>query len=121
MRATPDIPGTYDYIVCPLCSRNRIVQSKEKGLVCWDHVSLLTSKILQVRQQHPRSKKAEGKSKGFTLLREHSLTLPELMDRQLYPELVQGLKGQFMNLLKQLVQLNIISGRDIESVMVEKL
>lgn len=100
-----------EYAVCPLCGRNRVLESKKKGRIRWDHVNPLNAKLLQVREQHPRVD--GGKSEGFTLVPEESLTLAEMNSIDEYEDVVTGIKEQTILLVKILISLGILNKEEI--------
>lgn len=100
-----------EYAVCPLCGRNRVLKSEKKGRIRWDYVDPLNAKILQVREQHPRVH--GGKSEGFTLVEEESLTLAEMNGIDEYNDVVTGIKEQTILLVKTLISLGIMKREEI--------
>ena len=100
-----------EYCVCPLCGRNRVIEAKEKGRIKWDHVEPLESKLLQVREQHPRV--LGGKSEGFTIVESECLTLEEMKRNPEYDDMVQGIKDQTLRIVQALLKLDIIKRKNL--------
>ena len=38
------------YVVCPLCARNRVLETKDKGRLRWDFFEPGTSPLIQIRE-----------------------------------------------------------------------
>ena len=89
-----------EYFVCPLCARNRVIKSKDKGYIRWDYVDLHAAPILQVRDD------TGGRGSGFPLL--ESKTLAEISGDPNYAEILEGMKAQLVRLLKDAVELGLL-------------
>ena len=113
-----------DYIVCPVCGRNRVVESKKKGLVGWPNgtpLDLETTNLLQVRGGG--GKKPEGGGRGyrgsapgagFPLIEGESKTLTEMIKNGDYPEVLEGMKTQIINVVKQSIIIGFIKREELE-------
>jgi len=110
-----------EYMVCPLCGRNRIIETKRKGRIGWPDgrpFSLHTTALLQIRQGG--GKKAEGGAggyrgsapgSGFHLV--DGLTLQEMIDQGGYEDLIEGLKQQILLVIRQGVRIGWITKEDL--------
>jgi len=101
------------YIVCPLCGRNRVLESerarqKGKGELRWDFFDPKTGLLVQVREaggklpheEQPEAaihKRGGARAYGFPL--KHGLTMEEAK-AQGYDELLQDIKLQVNRLYK---------------------
>ncbi len=101
-----------EYCVCPMCARNRVVQSKDKGRIRWDLVDPSQVKLLQVREQHPRVK--GGSCEGFTLIESDCLTIEEMIDNPEYADLIEGIKNQTLRIVQTLRNQGIINKSELE-------
>ena len=46
----PRRAGDLPYVVCPLCGRNRILETERKGRIRWDFWDPETSPLIQIRE-----------------------------------------------------------------------
>jgi len=101
-----------EYCVCPLCARNRVLQSKKKGRIRWDLIDPLQSKLLQVREQHARV--TGGSCEGFPIVESECLTLEEMMENPEYDDIIQGIKLQTLRILQALLKQGIVKKEELE-------
>ena len=94
-----------EYFVCPLCARNRVIKSKDKGYIRWDYVDLKSAPLLQVRDDKG------GRGSGFPLI--ESKTLAEISEDPAYAAILEGLKTQLIRLLKDGAELGLIERDEI--------
>lgn len=106
------------YIVCPLCGRNRVLESerarqKGKGELRWDFFDPKTGLLIQVREaggklpheEQPESaihKRGGARAYGFPL--KHGLTFEQARENG-YDELLQDIKLQVNRLASYLNQI----------------
>ena len=117
-----------DYAVCPVCGRNRVIESHDKGRIRWNYITDLGADVfIQIRagggkvsvvgpgERRPHRKvvgREPSPGVGFPLVR--SLTLPEVMDDPAYADVVQGLRDQLVLLVKDGVKLGLIKKEELE-------
>lgn len=82
-----------EYMTCPLCGLNRVLDKHAKGRVRWDMVDPETALILQVRV-------GGGWGSGFYLDEEKSLTFNQLGSRPEYRALVIAIRDQAARILR---------------------
>jgi hypothetical protein len=104
------------YIVCPLCGRNRVVESK-KGPIRWDYVDLHNAPILQIREGGGKKAgppvKGKGKAPGSGFHLVESRTLSEILENPKYREIIEGLKSQLARLVRDGIRLGLLTKDDI--------
>lgn len=100
-----------EYCVCPMCARNRVLTSKNKGRIRWDLVDPLQSKLLQVREQHARV--VGGNCEGFPIIESECLTLEEMMENPEYGDIIQGIRNQTIRILQALLKQGIIKREEL--------
>lgn len=110
-----------EYMVCPLCGRNRIIETKRKGRIGWPDgrpFNLDTTTLLQIREGG--GKKPEGggggyrgsaPGSGFHLV--GGLTLQDMIDKGGYDDLLEGLKQQLLLVIRQGVRIRWIKKEDL--------
>ena len=81
-----------EYVVCPLCGLNRVLDKHSKGRVRWDRVDPEQALILQVRY-------GGGWSSGFHLEEERSMTLDMMASDPRYRGIVKAIRDQAARLL----------------------
>lgn len=101
-----------EYCVCPMCARNRVIQSEKKGRLKWDLIDPLQSELLQVREQHARV--TGGGCEGFTRVESDCLTMEEMMDNPEYDDILQGIKNQTIRILQALLKHGIAKKEELE-------
>jgi hypothetical protein len=94
-----------EYIVCPLCGRNRVIKSKDKGYIRWDYVDLKSAPLLQVRDD------TGGRGSGFPLVA--SKTLAEISQDPAYSQVIEGMKQQLIRLVKEGLELGLLEKEDL--------
>ena len=94
-----------EYIVCPLCARNRVIKSKDKGYIRWDYVDLKSAPLLQVRDD------TGGRGSGFPLLT--SKTLAEISQDPAYSQVIEGMKQQIIKLVKDGLELGLLMREEL--------
>ena len=99
--------GRVEYIVCPTCGRNRVMETKKKGKIGWPNdINLETTLLLQVRE-------GGGRGSGFHLVEDESLTLPEMIEDGGYEDVLEGMKQQLLRVIKQSIDLGFIERNEI--------
>lgn len=86
--------------VCPLCGRNRVIQSKKKGPIRWDYVDLHSAPILQFRDD------AGGRGSGFPMV--DSKTLTQILEDPDYRDILEGMKTQLLRLIRDGLDLGLL-------------
>ncbi len=101
-----------EYVVCPLCGRNRVLKLKDKGEARFpgyestkEDFSVDYTPMLQVRE-------GGGRGSGFNLLPGDSFTLSEMLDKEEYKDLLADLAGQVKKLYDSFVELNLIEAEE---------
>jgi len=113
--------GRVEYIVCPTCGRNRVIESKDKGRVGWpSDVNLETTILLQVREgggkkagEGGRGFRGSAPGSGFHLVPSESLTLPEMIESGEYDDALEGMKQQLLRVVRQSIDLGFIERNEI--------
>jgi len=106
-----------EYVVCPLCSRNRIIETEDKGRIRWDYVDLAASDIIQVREgggKKPgfgRGYRGSAHGSGFHLV--SAKTLDEIMDDPAYKDVVDGMREQLIRLVREGVRIGWIKKEEV--------
>ena len=107
-----------EYVICGLCGRNRIIETKDKGRIKWDFVDLAAADFIQLREGG--GKKAEGggggyrgsaPGSGFHLV--SAKTLEEVMDDPAYKDVIEGMKEQLIRLVKDAVRMGLIKSEEL--------
>jgi hypothetical protein len=105
-----------EFVVCPLCARNRLIEVPGKGQVRWDFVDLGASEFIQTREGG--GKKAGGggyrgsaPGSGFYLI--SSKTLVEVLDDPSYSDLVEGMKTQLLRLVRDGIRIGLIKREEL--------
>jgi len=92
------------YIVCPLCARNRTLDTQSKGRLRWDFWDPETSPIVQIREaggklpseQQPdregKRKRGHAAAIGFPV--KHALTWTDIVDDPEYADQVDEIRRQ---------------------------
>ena len=108
----PTAGALFDYVVCPLCGRNRVAKSvlrlvKNKDpTLRWDYVNPATADFVQVRQQH---KCLPGwKCKGFTKVPGKEKTVLQAYNDPKYRPVVLGMLQQLHKLISDLEELGVV-------------
>ncbi len=113
------------YVVCPLCAFNKVLISKkrlEKGKsekLEWPSLDLDNAFILQIREGGGKKggtgAKGRGKApgSGFKLVPEESLTLAEMMESGDYDDVLDQMKEQLLNVVRQSLELGFIERSEI--------
>jgi hypothetical protein len=111
---------TKDYVVCPLCARNRITEVPGKGVVRWNFVDLGASDFIQTREGG--GKVAGGKGyrgsahgSGFHLV--SAITLVEAMADPAYAEIVDGMKQQLLRLVKDGLRIGFLQQAEVTEIL----
>lgn len=110
-----------EYVVCPVCGRNRVLETKEKGRVGWPNgvpLDLESTFLLQIREGGGK-KAGEGghgyrgsaPGSGFHLV--DGLTLPQMIESGNYEEILEGLKQQLLRVVKQSIDVGFIERDEI--------
>ena len=99
------------YAVCPLCGRNRVIETQRKGLIRWDYFDPKKSIFIQFREQHPRV--IGGFSLGFTLIPDISLTLQDALKDPKYKVVAEELIENIKRLVKELISMGLIDKKDL--------
>jgi hypothetical protein len=98
------------YIVCPLCGRNRIIQTGAKGRARWDFFDPATSPLIQIRQaqgklptdQQPQDqlfrRRGGARAGGFPL--QAAFTWEEAQTKDEFSNDVAAMKDQISRLEK---------------------
>lgn len=104
----PRGPQQLIYIVCPLCGRNRIIETDAKGRARWDFFEPETSALIQIRhaqgklpsdqQPHDQHFRKPGMAKagGFPL--QQALTWEEVKNKPEFADQIEGLENQILRL-----------------------
>jgi hypothetical protein len=105
------------FIVCPLCGRNRILESerarqKGKGELRWDFFDPETGLLVQIREaggklpheEQPEAPTKRGGARAYGFPLKHGLTMEEAR-AQGYDELLQDIKLQVNRLAAYLNQI----------------
>ena len=112
-----------EYVVCPLCGRNRVLERKEKGMLGWPNgvpLDLNSTFLLQVREGGGKKSGVGGRGyrgsapgSGFHLVESESLTLSQMLENGSHEEILAGLKAQLLNVMKQSIELGFIKREEI--------
>lgn len=97
-----------EYMACPLCGRNRVLATADKGRVRWDFFDPETGVLVQVRgaggklpaaEQPPDQLKTRGGAAaiGFPIVR--GLTWEEARADPAYADQVEAIKAQLSRLM----------------------
>jgi hypothetical protein len=97
------------YVVCPLCGRNRALETQSKGRLRWDFFDPETSPIIQIREAHgklpsdqqpsdQRHKPGMAKGGGFPLI--IALTWNDILDQAEYPDQIKAIITQIKRISK---------------------
>ncbi len=108
------------YVVCPLCARNRPLETKTKGLIefgYWDENSLL----IQIRSASGGKIKESGKTGrgkapgiGFPLIKKKSLTLEEAIKQNKYKPIINNIKNQLLLINKIFINNKLIKKSELK-------
>ena len=101
----------FAYAVCPLCGRNRVVETYRKGRIRWDYFDMDKSFFIQIREQHARM--IGGKSYGFTLISDDSLTLEEALKDPTYRKVAVDMIEQVKKIVKWLIAKGLIDPKEL--------
>ena len=112
-----------DYIVCPLCGWNRVLESEKrdkKGKTFrWPIVDLGTFFMVQVREGGGKKagSGAKGRGKapgsGFHLIPKESLTLQEVRNNPKYTEILGEVKAQLLDMISKALESGWVKKEEI--------
>lgn len=109
-----------NYVVCPLCARNRALDTNKKGSVRWDFWNE-NSLIIQVRsapggkiKDSGRIHKGRAPGLGFHLIKEDSLILEDILEDKKYKKLINNIKNQIIKINKIFVDKKIIKKSELK-------
>jgi len=114
--------GKVEYVVCPVCGRNRVLETKRKGRLKWIKTpfDLQVTFLLQTREGGGKKAGYTGRrgrgsapGSGFKLVPEDSLTLPEMIASGDYVDVLEGMKAQILRVVKQSIELGFIRRDEI--------
>jgi len=107
-----------EYVICGLCGRNRIIETKEKGRLRWDFVDLGAADFIQLREgggkkagMGGRGYRGSAPGSGFHLV--SAKTLEEVMDDPTYADVVEGMKTQLLRLVKDAVRIGLVKREEL--------
>ena len=107
-----------EYVVCPLCGRNRVIEVKDKGEVRWDFWDKETSPIIQIREgggsksledippeerRKYQLRKYRGKMPGSGFKLVQNITWQEAEKIETYKSILEKIKIQIQKLQKLLL------------------
>jgi len=111
------------YVVCPLCARNRALESKEKGAIRWDFWNE-DSLIIQIRSVSGGKKAGSGKTgkgmrgkapgSGFPLIKDESLILNNAIKKDEYKKNFDEMKNQILKITKIFIEKKLIKKSDLK-------
>ena len=109
------------YVVCPLCARNRAIESKEKGIVRWDFWNE-DSLIIQIRNVSGGKKagvkighgRGKAPGSGFPLIKDESLILDEAIKKDEYKKNFNEMKNQILKITKIFIEKKLIKKSDLK-------
>lgn len=112
-----------EYVVCPLCGRNRVLERKEKERTGWPNgipLDLKSTFLLQVREGGGKKLGVGGRGyrgsapgSGFHLVEDESLTLIQMVENGEYEEVLAGLKEQLLNVIRQSIEIGFVKRDEI--------
>jgi len=112
-----------DYIVCPLCGWNRVLEStkrdKKGKTFKWPTINLGSCFIIQVREGGGKKagSGAKGRGKapgsGFHLIPSESLTLKGAMSDPKYTELLGEVKVQLLDTISKALEIGWMTEEEI--------
>ena len=113
------MPVEHDYAACPLCGRNRIIDTRDKGRIRWNYVKDLGSfEFIQIRAGGGKvggiggGYRGSAPGIGFKLVGYR--TLVEVMDDPVYADVVKGLRDQLVLLVRDAIGLGLIKREELE-------
>lgn len=108
-----------EYMVCPVCGRNRIIETKRKGRIGWPDGKpfiLDTTALLQIREgggKKPGGGGYRGSAPGSGFHLVGGLTLHEMIDQGGYEDVIDGLKQQLLTVIRQGIRVGWIKKEEI--------
>jgi hypothetical protein len=112
-----------DYIVCPLCGWNRVLESAKRSAkgktFTWPTINLGSCFIIQVREGGGKKagSGAKGRGKapgsGFHLIPSESLTLQGARNNPKYTELLDEVKAQLLDTISKALETGWIKKEEI--------
>ena len=103
-----------DYVVCPLCYFNRLMNSEARGLVDFTRWDPKSSDLIQIRQGLGRTK--EGKSQGFPKIDALTLHDAVLAGNSDYNKIIKQVKEQLLKILQAFYDEDIITKTELNSI-----
>jgi len=112
-----------DYMVCPVCGRNRVIKTERKGFILWpgeDKFNVKSTYLLQIREgggKQPGPGKHKGiyrgcnRGSGFHLV--DGKTLLDMIAAGAYPDVLDDFKVQIIDLLQQFIEAGFIKRTEI--------
>ena len=102
-----------EQIACIFCGKSVIREKIDlEKYDNWD----IDWKVLQIREILPgpgRGKKVKGKSYGFPVVPEESLSIVEMVDNVEYKDIVEAIKGRLIKIVRGYIEAGIISKDEI--------
>lgn len=111
-----------EYVACPVCGRNRVLETKNKGRIKWIKTpfDLQVTFLLQTREGGGKKAGFPGRGyrgsapgSGFHLVEEECLTLPEMIEKGGYEDVLDGMKAQILRVMRQSIELGFIRRDEI--------
>ena len=112
-----------EYVVCPLCGRNRVLETHAKGRIGWPNgtpLNLRRTKLLQVREGGGKKSGEMGKGyrgsaqgSGFHLVPEDCLTLPEMIESHAYDVVLSEMKDQLIRIVRQSISIGFVRREEV--------
>ena len=108
----------FQYISCPLCGRNRIIYTANKGRIRWDFVTDLGAfEFVQLREGGGKvagiAKGHRGAAPGIGFHLVGAKMLTEAMIDPEYADVIQGMRDQLLRLTRDAIRLGLINKDDI--------
>ena len=104
---------TQEQLACVFCGKSvPLSRIYPKTFENWD----ITWKIRQVREILPgpgRGIKVKGRGYGFPALEGQGLSILEMIENNVHPEIVEGIKSRLTKIVKAYIEAGIINPSDI--------
>jgi len=107
-----------EYVICGLCGRNRIIETKDKGRLRWDFVDLGAADFIQIREgggkkagMGGRGYRGSAPGSGFHLV--SAKTLEEVIEDPAYKDVVDGMKEQLIRLVHDSIRIGLIRREEL--------